>query len=115
MLDEFVDKIKALSDPTRIRILNLLEKKQLCVCEIMQILDLNQSNASNHLNILRLTGFVKTIKKGKWSYYYINPNKEDLIGDLIKLFRHIQNDQTIITDNQKFGNLDKNLCNLGGR
>jgi len=114
MLDEFVDKIKTLSDPTRLRILNLLVQKELCVCEIMQILGLNQSNVSNHLNILRLTGFVKTVKKGKWSYYFINLDKENLVDDLLKLIKYIQDDEVIISDNQKLKNLDKNLCKLGG-
>jgi len=114
MLDEFVDKIKTLSDPTRLRILNLLVQKKLCVCEIMQILDLNQSNVSNHLNMLRLTGFVKTVKKGKWSYYFINLDKENLVDDLLKLIKYIQDDEVIISDNQKLKNLDKDLCKLGG-
>jgi ArsR family transcriptional regulator len=114
MLDNFVNNIKALSDPNRVRILNLLLQRELCVCEIMKILDINQPNASNHLNILKLNGFIKIIKKGRWSYYFINPKKEDLIDDILKLIKYIQDDEIILSDNQKLKNLSKDLCKIGG-
>ena len=66
---ELVQIIKALSDETRIRILNLLKQGDLCVCELEILLDLNQSNASRHLNKLANAKIIKYYKKAKFVYY----------------------------------------------
>ncbi|MEM2911566.1 MAG: metalloregulator ArsR/SmtB family transcription factor [Candidatus Bathyarchaeia archaeon] len=65
---------KALADPTRLRILTLLEIREMCVCEVMIALGLTQPTASHHLGILENTGLVKSRKEGKWVFYKIaNP------------------------------------------
>jgi ArsR family transcriptional regulator len=66
---------RALSDETRLRILNLLLERECCVCEVMQALDISQTRASRNLNILYDAGFLKLRKEGLWSLYSIN--KED--------------------------------------
>ena len=68
--------IKALSDETRMRILNILKDGDLCVCEIEVILDINQSNASRHLNKLTNAKIIDYYKVAKYVYYKIN---EDII------------------------------------
>jgi Predicted transcriptional regulators len=70
---------KTLSDPNRIRILNLLQHKKLCVCEITEILNLATSTVSKHLSILQNIGFIEQEKEGKWVNYYINPHLSDEI------------------------------------
>jgi len=60
---------KALADKTRLRILNLLQVREMCVCEIMIALDLTQPTASHHLGILGNVGLVNCRKEGKWVYY----------------------------------------------
>jgi ArsR family transcriptional regulator len=60
---------KALADATRLRILKLLDVREMCVCEVMIALDLTQSTASHHLKILENAGLVKSRKEGKWVYY----------------------------------------------
>ena len=65
---------KALADETRLRILRLLEVREMCVCEVMVALDLTQPTASHHLGILENAGLVKDRKEGKWVFYSIaNP------------------------------------------
>jgi ArsR family transcriptional regulator, arsenate/arsenite/antimonite-responsive transcriptional repressor len=64
--------MKALGDETRIRIINLLNKDELCVCEIERIMEINQSNASRHLNKLTTTGLIKYEKRALYVYYKIN-------------------------------------------
>lgn len=65
---------KALADETRLRILKLLEVREMCVCEVMIALDLTQPTASHHLGLLESAGFVKAKKEGKWVFYRIaNP------------------------------------------
>lgn len=63
---------KALSDPTRIQILYLLQKGDLCVCEIRSILEKPQSTLSHHLSILKNTDLIKPRKEGIWIYYTLS-------------------------------------------
>lgn len=70
----FVQVMKALSDETRIRILNLLKEGDLCVCELEVLLDINQSNASRHLNKLTNARILDYYKVAKYVYYKINEN-----------------------------------------
>ena len=61
--------LKALSDPIRLRIINLLYPGELCVCKIVDVLSLPQSTVSRHLTILRNAGLVEDTKRGQWSFY----------------------------------------------
>jgi ArsR family transcriptional regulator len=74
---------KALADETRLRIIKLLEVREMCVCEIMIALNLTQPTASHHLGILENAGIVKDRKKGKWVFYSIADPK--LIRNMHKL------------------------------
>ena len=62
---------KALADETRLRILRLLEIREMCVCEVMVALGLTQPTASHHLGLLENAGLVKDRKEGKWVFYSI--------------------------------------------
>jgi ArsR family transcriptional regulator len=60
---------KAMADETRLRILKLLELREMCVCEVMVALGLTQPTASHHLGILEDAGLIKSKKEGKWVFY----------------------------------------------
>jgi len=62
---------RALGDKTRLSILNLLNVREMCVCEIMAALNLTQPTASHHLGILENAGVVKDRKEGRWVFYKI--------------------------------------------
>ncbi|MGE5676979.1 MAG: ArsR/SmtB family transcription factor [Pseudomonadota bacterium] len=64
--------MKALGDETRLRIVNLLNKGELCVCELEHLLDINQSNASRHLNRLTEADIIFFEKRALYVYYSIN-------------------------------------------
>ena len=64
--------LKALSEETRVRILNLLTVSELCVGEIEYLLNINQSNASRHLTALKNASLITYEKKAQWIYYRIN-------------------------------------------
>lgn len=64
--------LKALSDETRLRILNLLLDRECCVCEVMQALNISQTRASRNLHILYDAGFLKLRREGLWSLYSID-------------------------------------------
>ena len=67
-----VKAFKALSDETRLRILNLLLERECCVCEVMQALGISQTRASRNLSALYDAGFLKLRKDGLWSLYSID-------------------------------------------
>lgn len=61
--------LKALADPTRIKILHLLKNRRMCTCEIMVALGLTEPNASHHLNLLERNDIVRSERMGKWVLY----------------------------------------------
>lgn len=67
---------KALSDETRLRILSLLGAGELCVCDLMAILDLPQSTVSRHLATLRNADLVEDRRQGVWMYYRLAEGEE---------------------------------------
>lgn len=69
---ELMQILKALSEETRVRILNLLMNEELCVGEIEYLLNINQSNASRHLSALKNSALIIYEKKAQWIYYSIN-------------------------------------------
>ncbi len=71
-MEELAAVFKALSDETRLRIVKILEKGELCVCDIVAALDIVQPKASFHLGVLREAGFIKDRKQGKWIHYSLN-------------------------------------------
>jgi ArsR family transcriptional regulator len=71
-MQELIKATKALSDKTRLRILNVLLERECCVCEIMQALDISQSRASRNLGILEDAGFLTARREGVWIVYSID-------------------------------------------
>ncbi|MBC7107095.1 MAG: winged helix-turn-helix transcriptional regulator, partial [Firmicutes bacterium] len=64
---------KALADPTRLRILELLAGREMCVCEVMAALNLPQPLVSHHLRVLRQAGVVRDDRCGRWICYRVTP------------------------------------------
>ena len=84
---DLIEIVKALGDENRIRILNLLMRQELCVCEIETLLDMTQSNASRHLNKLKTSGIITSEKKSQWVYYSVDNNfieKNNLLYKFLK-------------------------------
>ncbi|OSB09104.1 ArsR/SmtB family transcription factor [Paraclostridium bifermentans] len=86
---ELIQILKALSDETRLRILNILRDGPLCVCEIEAILEISQSNASRHLSKLTNANLVNYYKEAKFIYYKLD-------HDTLNQYSFIQN----ILDNE---------------
>ena len=63
----------ALSDETRLSILDRLRQGECCVCELMDQLDAAQSRLSFHLKVLRETGLIDCRREGRWAYYWLVP------------------------------------------
>ena len=73
---EYAGWFKALADPTRIRILNLLaaNREPVCVCDIVKHFPIGQPTISHHLKVLRDTCFVQSERRGTFMYYRVNRN-----------------------------------------
>jgi ArsR family transcriptional regulator len=85
-MKKIVKTLKALSDPTRMRIILLLMKKELCVCEIIFVLGMEQSRISHHLRILRDADLVEDVRDGKWIVYRIPKSMKRKLGLLLDQF-----------------------------
>ncbi len=68
----FIRSVKALSDETRVRVLNLILQRECCVCEVMEVLNISQTRASRNLSMLYNAGFLKHRREGLWSHYSID-------------------------------------------
>jgi ArsR family transcriptional regulator len=110
-LEKYEKIFKALSDKNRLRILKILQKKSLCVCEITSILKLATSTVSQHLSILQQAGLIVGDKEKKWVNYKINTEPQDDAVSAALLFVQLQmeNDETIKKDRKSLVYADRNL------
>jgi len=82
------DLFGAFANPTRLRILNLLqEHKEICVCDLCEVLREPQPKVSRHLAILRSTGLVEARSEGKWKLYGLAPAGTPLHRTLLRCVR----------------------------
>lgn len=104
-MENFVKIFNALSDENRLRIYLLLLQGELCVCEIVNILDMEQSRVSHSLRILKEAELINNQRDGKWMIYTINQdlkrNKiiQGLIEELSLSSRYINNLRKIKKEN----------------
>lgn len=77
----------ALSDSIRIQVLDLLRTRELCVCEITEILDIPQSKLSFHLKTLKEANLLNSRQQGKWTYYSINLSQLVILEQYLSEFR----------------------------
>jgi arsenate reductase/ArsR family transcriptional regulator len=71
-LRDYESVLKAVADPTRVRILKILEGGEMCVCQVIAILSLGQSTVSKHLFLLRAAGLIKDRRDRKWVHYSLD-------------------------------------------
>jgi len=102
---------KALADINRVRILKLLEKRKMCVCEIAHVLDVSQPAISKQLKKLVKAGLIDSEQDGFWTNYFISP-KNDYTKKQLKILSSWLNDESIIKDDLRKSEKAKrdNLC-----
>jgi DNA-binding transcriptional ArsR family regulator len=102
-LRAYESALKAASDPTRARILKMLEGGDLCVCQIIAVLRLSQSTVSRHLFLLRAAGFVHDRKDKKWIYYALvrEPDNPYSARILKSLRKWLDDDPVIASDRER--------------
>jgi ArsR family transcriptional regulator len=85
--EETAAVFRALGDPTRVRIVNLLAaaEEPVCVCEFVPTIGLSQPTVSHHLKKLTDVGLLEREQRGKWAYYTLSPEALDRLGTLTEL------------------------------
>lgn len=82
---------RALADPTRLRLLNLIGNREICVCYFVEILGVSQPKISRHLAYLRKAGIVASRRDGKWMHYRLSmPRDEAAAWILRETLKHLQ-------------------------
>jgi len=84
-METIAERLKALSDPTRLRIVRLLCHGELCVCDLMEALLLPQSKISRHMSFLKNSGWVVGKRCGKWIHYCLAEPDEPLQAKVLRL------------------------------
>lgn len=103
-MDKLLDFFGIVADETRLRIIGLLNQKELCVCEMCEILGLSQPKVSRHLSKLRDAGIVIDSRQGQWVFYYLNV-KDNVMKDLLSVIVNNKEQYPALkTDYQKLKN-----------
>lgn len=98
-MDDFVRIFKALSDKNRVRILKMLERKPMCVCEITSILNISTSTVSSHLALLKGVGFIKDTKSGRWvDYHFVRSSENPVLHQVLVMIPVWINDDELVKD-----------------
>jgi ArsR family transcriptional regulator, arsenate/arsenite/antimonite-responsive transcriptional repressor len=77
----------ALSEPLRIKVLDLLRTKELCVCDLCEVLEISQSKLSFHLKVLKEAELVRARQEGRWIYYSLNLQQFIVLEEYLAEFR----------------------------
>lgn len=109
---------KALADPTRVRIVYALLHSDLCVCEMVDCLELGQSTLSNHLQTIRQAGIVQTTRRHKMVNYAVTEEAKTLLQPLFQAnLPALQNDKRLTRDleriDQRLKFRTNGICDLG--
>ena len=108
-LRKYEATMKAVADPTRVRILKMLEGGELCVCQIIAVLALSPSTVSKHLFLLKSAGLVNDRKEKKWVHYSLDRESDDpyVAGILRELSSWLDRDALIVRDRARLKEVRK--------
>ena len=118
-LRAYEDVMKAVSDPTRVRILKILEGGELCVCQVIAVVALGQSTISKHLFLLRAAGLIKDRKDRKWVHYSLDGKSGNpFAGEMLRNIRKWLNDDPVVVRDRQRTALARNfgpaaICECG--
>jgi arsenate reductase/ArsR family transcriptional regulator len=110
--------LKAAGDPTRTRILKLLEGGGLCVCQVQVVLGLAPSTVSKHLSILKSAGLVEDKRDGKWiQYTLLKEERNPYANPVLAMLRGpLDRDPAVVADRRRLREIKKiplaKICNI---
>ena len=95
---------RALADPTRLRLLNLIGNREICVCYFVEILGLSQPKISRHLAYLRRAGIVTARRDGKWMHYRLSAPKDPTARSILReTMKHVAAEPEMQRDLARLG------------
>lgn len=98
----------ALADPTRLRLLNLMGRHEVCVCHFVEILRQGQPKISRHLAYLRNAGVVAARRDGKWMHYRMAPQADEAAASILAaVLDSLKNDKQMQADRER---LERACC-----
>lgn len=98
-MDQFLAITKALSDEPRVRALLALRDGELCLCQVIELLDLAPSTVSKHMSLLKQAGLVEQRKEGRWHYYRLPDEPSPMAQEAIDwALNWLADEKTIVTD-----------------
>lgn len=106
-MNELIDKLKALGEINRLRIVLMLSNRPLCVCEMLSVLEISGATISNHLKILKHSGLVGSRRDGKWIEYHLEEGADEF---LILLNKKVENEELFRRDRLKLETIDRFTC-----
>jgi ArsR family transcriptional regulator len=84
-LDQFADIFKLLGDKNRLHIMALMKERELCVCELVDLLDTSQPNISQHIRKLKDAQLIKETRRGQWIYYSLSLENKPHVQSILAL------------------------------
>jgi len=114
---DLAEFFKALSDETRLRIMALLFQKEMCVCEICDVIGQSQPKISRHLAKLRDADLVRDERQGQWVFYYLNIDDKTASEIMSAIIRSIEKHPILSEDMKKLNEKVKQckLCEREGK
>lgn len=91
-LNELAHGLKALSDPTRLKIVALLKIRPLCICELVPLFGISQPAISRHMHRLRDAGLVTETRRGQWVFFRLNPERLEAFRGALEQLPNVQNE-----------------------
>jgi ArsR family transcriptional regulator len=103
VMRELTKLLKVLSDESRLRVLNLLQERECCVCEVMQVMNISQSKASRILSALYDVGLLALRREGRWALYAIDEKgMKDYERDVLSgIIQGLQDNPVSIQDRER--------------
>lgn len=103
-----VAQMKALGDPNRFRISMMLLHRPLCVCELLEVLDIAGGTLSNHLKILKEAKIIDQRKDGKWVEYFLSGKDSDELINLLK--KRVNDSKQLDADAAIIQSINRTIC-----
>lgn len=107
-MNDIVQKMKALGDSNRFRIAMMLQERPMCVCELLEILDIAGGTLSNHLKILKNAQLISQRKDGKWVEYFIEEGSASQLLTSVESF--VSTKEQILSDRTLIGQITRTVC-----
>ena len=106
-MEKIIQKFKAMGDENRFRILMLLLERPLCVCELLEVLDIKGGTLSAHLKILKNAGLINQEKDGRWIIYSISSENKTFLNEIEK---ELEDSKIIQDDKAMISEISRDIC-----